>query len=164
MNHEFVYKGENKAVELKDNRFASFPNSSNTIEIEYTPDGRLFLHNGTQAREIYAAVDGDKTFVDIDGVLYEFALPSQDASGAGGGAGMAEDPSKVFAPMPGKIVKIMVEVGNTVEPKQHLVIVEAMKMENIIIAQGKGKVNSINFSVGEQVDTDNPIIELELES
>jgi biotin carboxyl carrier protein len=44
-----------------------------------------------------------------------------------------------------------------------MVIVEAMKMENPVNAQAKGKVKAVNFAVGQQVDTESPIIELELE-
>ena len=164
MNYEFVYKGETKTVDFKDNRIAAITGGSKPIEIEYTADGRLLLHDGALLKEIHAAVDGDKTFVDIDGVLFEFVKPS-DAVGAGGGAGAAmTDPSKVLAPMPGKVVKILVGLGDTVAPKQHLVIVEAMKMENIIVAHGKGKVKAINYAEGAQCDTETPIIELELES
>jgi biotin carboxyl carrier protein len=163
MNFEFVYKGEVRTVELKDNRLVSFGDGTNPIEVEYTPDGRIFIKNGVNVKEIYAAVDGDKTFVDIDGALFEFTQPSQDAAAAGEAAGDMADPSKVFAPMPGKIVKIMVNAGDVVEPKQHLVIVEAMKMENIIIAGTKAMVRTVNFKIGDQVDTDHPIIELELQ-
>lgn len=163
MNFEFVYKGEARTVELKENRIVSFGDGKEAIEVEYTPDGRIFVRNSNQLKEVHAAVDGEKTFVDIDGVLFEFTQPMQDAAAAGDAAGDMADPSKVFAPMPGKIVKIMVSQGDTVEPKQHLVIVEAMKMENIIPAKAKAKVKAVNFSVGDQVDTEHPIIELELE-
>ncbi len=163
MNYEFVYKGEVKTVELKDNRLVSFGDGAVPIEVEYTPDGRIFVKNGVVVKEIYAAVDGDRTFVDIDGVLFEFTRPSQDAAAAGDVGGDMADPSKIFAPMPGKIVKLLVKIGDTVEPKQHLVIVEAMKMENIIVAKARARVKAINYTVGDQVDTDHPIVELELD-
>jgi len=44
-----------------------------------------------------------------------------------------------------------------------MVIVEAMKMENQVNAKAKGKVKAVNFAVGDQVDTETPIIELEIE-
>jgi biotin carboxyl carrier protein len=164
MIYEFVYKGETKTVDFKDNRIATIAGGVGApLEIEYTGDGRLLLRNGAGLKEIHAAVNGDKTYVDIDGVLFEFAKPS-DAVGAGGGAGAAmTDPSKVLAPMPGKVVKILVGVGDKVEPKQHLVIVEAMKMENIIVAHAKGKVKAVNYAEGAQCDTETPIVELELD-
>ena len=46
--------------------------------------------------------------------------------------------------------------------KQPLVIVEAMKMENQVNAKAKGKVKKVNFAAGDQVDTEKPIIELEI--
>ena len=162
MNFEFVYNGETKTVDLKDNRLATFGDDRTPVEIEVTPDGRLFLRNGVTVKEIHAVSNGQKTFVDIDGTLFEFTIPS-DEVGAGGGAGGAEaDPSRVFAPMPGKVVKVMVAAGDPVEPKKHLVIVEAMKMEHIVVAKAAGTVKSVNFSVGDQVDTETPIVELEL--
>ena len=65
--------------------------------------------------------------------------------------------------MPGNIVKLLVAVGDTVEVKQQTVIVEAMKMENPVLARAKGIVKAVNFAEGDQVDTETPIIELELE-
>ena len=44
-----------------------------------------------------------------------------------------------------------------------MVIVEAMKMENAVLARAAGKVKAVNFAAGDQVDTDTPIIELEIE-
>jgi|WetSurMetagenome_2_1015567.scaffolds.fasta_scaffold268275_2 biotin carboxyl carrier protein len=161
MIYEFIHKGETKAVELKDNRSATFPGTDKPVQIEIMPGGRLFHRNGDATREIFAVVDGAKTYVDIDGLLFEFATPTQDVSGPGGAAGHMADPSKVFAPMPGKVVKLMVKEGDKVAPKQHLVIVEAMKMENIIVAHGAGTVKKVNFTEGQQCDTETPIIELE---
>ena len=110
-----------------------------------------------------AAVYSDgKYYVDIDSVLLEFKEPSSDGF-AGGGAGQGGEKDKIFAPMPGKIVKLQVAVGDEVEIKQQMVVVEAMKMENQVISKAKGKVIAINFAEGDQVDTDSPIIELELE-
>ena len=163
MIYEFVYKGETKTVELNDKKTAVFGDGSSPIEIDFTPDRRLFLRRGSEVKEVFAATDGDKTFVDIDGILFEFSTPTNDVAGGSGGGGALIDPSKVFAPMPGKIVKIMVKQGDTVAEKQHLVIVEAMKMENIIIARAKGTVTAVNFAVGDRVDTDTPIIELGLD-
>jgi biotin carboxyl carrier protein len=162
MIYEFVYKGEAHTLDLDDKKLAKFGDDTKPIQIDYTPDGRLFLRHGLEVKELFAAIDGDKTFVDIDGVLYEFTAPSGEPGGADGLGGGETDPSKVFAPMPGKVVKIMVNEGDEVAEKEHLVIVEAMKMEHIIVSKANARVKAVNFQVGDQVDTDNPIIELEL--
>jgi biotin carboxyl carrier protein len=56
----------------------------------------------------------------------------------------------------------MVKEGDMVEEKQPLAVVEAMKMENQINCPASGTIKLINFAVGDQVNTTNPIIELEL--
>ncbi|MEW6049908.1 MAG: biotin/lipoyl-containing protein [Candidatus Zixiibacteriota bacterium] len=99
--------------------------------------------------------------VDVDSMLFEVQELSEEGfAGGAGDHGAAKD--KVYAPMPGKIVKLMVAVGDAVELKQPLVIVEAMKMENQVNAKAKGRVKAVNFAAGDQVDTEKPIIELEL--
>ncbi len=119
------------------------------------------VDNGPQ--KIVAAVRSQGVWhIDVDSVQLELSEP--DESGFGAGAGDHGEKDKVYAPMPGKIVKLLVEVGQEVDVKTPLVIVEAMKMENQVNSKAKGKVKAINFAAGDQVDTETPIIELELET
>ena len=60
--------------------------------------------------------------------------------------------SDVYAPMPGLVLDLLVQPGQTVEAGQPLLILEAMKMENIIKAGGEGIVESIQVSNGTTVD------------
>ncbi|HDZ82677.1 MAG TPA: acetyl/propionyl/methylcrotonyl-CoA carboxylase subunit alpha [Roseobacter sp.] len=72
------------------------------------------------------------------------------------------DTSKLLlCPMPGLIVKIDVEVGDEVQEGQNLCTIEAMKMENILRAEKKGKVSKINASAGDSLAVDDVIIEFE---
>ena len=59
---------------------------------------------------------------------------------------------KVNAPMPGKILGVKVSAGQAVKKGDVLVVLEAMKMENEIVAPQDGTVASVNTSVGEQVE------------
>ena len=59
---------------------------------------------------------------------------------------------KVNAPMPGKILGIKVSAGQAVKKGDVLLVLEAMKMENEIVAPQDGTVASVNTSVGEQVE------------
>jgi pyruvate carboxylase subunit B len=67
----------------------------------------------------------------------------------------------VSAPMPGLVVKIEVEVGQSVRAGQGLVIVEAMKMENELKAPADGVVAKILVSERQTVDKGAPLIVLE---
>ena len=55
--------------------------------------------------------------------------------------------------MPGTILEVKVAVGDTVKAGQPVVVLEAMKMENDIVAPQDGTVASINVAVGETVET-----------
>ncbi len=67
----------------------------------------------------------------------------------------------IIAPMPGLILDIMVKVGDEIEAGSSILILEAMKMENVIKAEGNGIVKSINFAVRATVDKGAVIIEME---
>jgi glutaconyl-CoA/methylmalonyl-CoA decarboxylase subunit gamma len=59
----------------------------------------------------------------------------------------------VEAPMPGKIISVRVKAGDTVKEEDELCILEAMKMENPLVAPVSGKVVEIRVSVNSMVDT-----------
>jgi biotin carboxyl carrier protein len=67
--------------------------------------------------------------------------------GAGGGG-----PQPLVAPMPGKVVRVLVQVGTSVYPRQPLVVVEAMKMENELRAKRSGIVTELLVQEGQSVD------------
>lgn len=62
------------------------------------------------------------------------------------------DHGGLISPMPGKIFKVLVGVGDEVKQGEPLLILEAMKMEHAIKAPHDGVVKSIHFKEGEQVD------------
>ncbi len=65
--------------------------------------------------------------------------------------------TKVQSPMPGKIVDIKVSNGQAVKEGDVVAVLEAMKMENEIVAPCNGTVASINVSVGTMVETNDVI-------
>ena len=72
------------------------------------------------------------------------------------------DTSKMLlCPMPGLIVKVNVEIGEEVQEGQALCTVEAMKMENILRAERKGKVARVNAGPGDSLAVDDVIMEFE---
>lgn len=124
--------------------------------------GHYLLKEGTRSHRIVAVKEKNKVYVLTDSESYSFDLPaSKDEDAYGGDHGDHGDKSKIVAPMPGKVVKVLVEEGQEVEPKQKLVIVEAMKMENPLVAPFKAKVLAVNCAADELVDTDKVLIDLE---
>jgi biotin carboxyl carrier protein len=161
--HEFLLQGEliETTAEKNGEVYLVTSGEQNFEVIPFAPGLYSVMIDGRK-KTIAAVIKNGTTYVDIDSVLIELKEPSDDS--VGGGAGDQEgEKDKIFAPMPGKVVKLLVKVGDSVEPKQQAVIVEAMKMENPVLARAKGTVKAVNFKEGDQVDTDRPIIELELE-
>ena len=66
--------------------------------------------------------------------------------------------TSVNAPMPGNILKVNVSVGQAVKEGEILVILEAMKMENEIMAPKAGTVKQVLVSKGSSVSTDAPLV------
>jgi len=66
----------------------------------------------------------------------------------------------LFAPMPGKVIKIHVKEGQEVNRGSILMVVEAMKMENNIVASTHSRVEKINVKEGEMVDTKTQLIHI----
>ena len=60
--------------------------------------------------------------------------------------------TEVSAPMPGNILDVVVKVGDTVAVNQNLLVLEAMKMENNIVAPIAGTVVAVNVTKGENID------------
>jgi len=68
------------------------------------------------------------------------------------GAGAGSGPQRLVAPMPGKVVRVLVKAGDIVAARQAVVVVEAMKMENELRASREGTVAEIHVSEGISVD------------
>ena len=76
-------------------------------------------------------------------------------------AGPAGGPQRVVAPMPGKVVRVLVKPGDDVKARQGLVVVEAMKMENELRAARDGRVRDIAVAEGQSVDAGAVLIVVE---
>ena len=67
------------------------------------------------------------------------------------GAASGEGPQKLLAPMPGKVVRIIVPAGSEVEAGQGVLVVEAMKMQNELKSSKKGTVKQMMVAEGASV-------------
>ena len=101
-------------------------------------------------RTVHAVVarTRDRILVALDGDTVVFERLDEATAGAGAGAGSGT----VVAPMPGKVVTVLVGVGDVVSAGQALVVVEAMKMETTLVAEIDGTVTSVGAEAGAMVD------------
>src|SRR5579862_8569115 len=83
-----------------------------------------------------------------------FAVEVRDPRSLRGRARAGDDhgPKKITAPMPGKVVRVLVSEGEEVEPGHGIAVVEAMKMQNEIKSPKKGRVAKILVSGGAAVN------------
>jgi biotin carboxyl carrier protein len=85
----------------------------------------------------------------------EAPTPASDASVTAAGN------EAMTSPMPGTILKILVNVGDSVKENQPLLILEAMKMENEVVAAKDGKVAGIHATIGQVVNAGDALITIE---
>ena len=91
-----------------------------------------------------------------DGMEVCYNLPKEVLAKAGAQGGA----SKLKSPMTGKVLSVDVSSGDTVEKGECLMIIEAMKMENRILAPSSGVVDKLKAKAGEQVQANSLLCEI----
>ncbi len=100
--------------------------------------------------------------VDVDGERYHIRVEEETRYIIRTRGGKAPATGQVLkAPMPGKVVHIEVELGQTVAPGDGLVVLEAMKMENEFRATAAGLVKEIRVQVGQAVNPGDTLVVIE---
>jgi len=156
------------------------------VGVELAADGRWQVSIDGQAARMVDAVeirpgtwslvsDGYSLVVDLDqqtqgpAVLFggaEARIELVDArrrrlaQAVGQGPRSAASGEVVAAPIAGKVVQVLVEVGDEVAPGQRVAVLEAMKMENEIQAARGGTVEAVHVTPGESVETQEPLLTL----
>ena len=122
---------------------------------------KLMLNGRTET--VYCSVnDEQKTIVNFHGLNFTcFRTDQLNDTLDYACKEQVNDKSRLVSPMPGKVVKINVKEGDEVKEGQIMMVVEAMKMENNIVATGAAKVKRILVSENQMVDNKMQLIELE---
>ena len=100
--------------------------------------------------------DGEDVVVSDGDRTWEFRYNPPFASAGGAGA----DEAHPGAPMPGRIVAIHVKAGDSVQPGQPLLVLEAMKMEYTLQSRTSGTVEKVRYAVGDMVDAEVPLVDI----
>ncbi|HTQ02399.1 MAG TPA: biotin/lipoyl-containing protein [Polyangiaceae bacterium] len=88
-------------------------------------------------------------------------VSSRGKGAARHGASAGDSGAVLVSPMPGRVLKVLVTEGTRVEAGAPLVVVEAMKMENELVAARAGVVKRVLARAGDTVDRDAPLLEIE---
>jgi len=166
---EFEFLLEDKIykvhIEKKGEKYSvDFGNSKMEVDCQVISTNCISLEIDGKIQTVYLAETENKRYIFIQGE--QFVIQEKETTRAKRKeeeSGLAEGKQLICAPMPGRILKILVSEGEKVKKKQSLAIVEAMKMEHEIKSALDGVVKKVNFKENQMVDTEEPIMELEEE-
>jgi biotin carboxyl carrier protein len=144
MKLNLTINGREERIELSSSRFRIGDGPERAASVEMPQPGiySVLLDGCSYQARVEDGV------VTVNGFRYEIEVRDprrwsrQSRTGA---RGHAQD---IKAPMPGKVVRVLVAVGDAVEAGQGIVVVEAMKMQNELKAPSPGKIVSIAAKVG----------------
>jgi biotin carboxyl carrier protein len=108
------------------------------VRVHQAPDG---LHITTRGEDFVAKVIDPRRLRGGRGAKFE-----------------AEGRQEIAAPMPGKVVRVLVKAGDAVEGGHGLLVVEAMKMQNEIKSPKSGKIERVLVSEGQNVNAGEPLL------
>ncbi len=118
--------------------------------------GGVLLTIGGQRFAVAGARRNSSILVAVGPRNFEFKQVEQGVRRRHGGLAAPE----ITAPMPGKVLKILVRQGEAVSPGQPLVVIEAMKMETTLSAESAAIVGHVRVEPGQMVDHGAVLIEL----
>jgi biotin carboxyl carrier protein len=130
------------------------------VEVRPVGEGRLSLRFPATGRQQDVVVtrgrNGDVDVL-VGGVRVLVRIRPEGRTGTRPAAS-GDAPERVVAPMPGKVVKLLVKPGDQVTSRQGVIVVEAMKMENELRAGRDGVVREVLVTEGASVDAGTPLV------
>ncbi|MCP4634565.1 MAG: hypothetical protein GY855_16680 [candidate division Zixibacteria bacterium] len=161
---ELIYNTEAINAEINkagDGYRLSGGNGDLVFNIQDLSPGIYSIILGGKSVKAFVARNHENIFVNINGETFEFNLPKDDSETRGdNGSVSGDDAYRVLPPMPSKVVKVLVEKGQNVAKGEGLVVLESMKMENLVKSTVDAVVEEVNFKDGDLVDTGQVVIQL----
>ena len=140
--------GEHVSVQIDDRRYE--------LIVRESPDGGLLLIDDTEIyrSQVSKSIKQSGSFsVNLRASIYDVRIIDPKRLRSGQAAGSQDHgEAQIRATMPGKVVRILVELGTAVAAGAGIVIVEAMKMQNELKTPRAGTVVTLNAIVGETVN------------
>ncbi|MEN9448726.1 MAG: hypothetical protein RJA25_2016 [Bacteroidota bacterium] len=167
MKYKVFYKEDlSHEIEL-DNQQIKIDGKETTIDLVKLLDNKFHIlenHKSYNLEIIHADYNLKRFSIKVNNNIYDLNLQNElDAllDKMGMSAAADDKMDSVKAPMPGLVLDILVEPGQAVNKGDNLLILEAMKMENIIKASGTGIVKSIQVKKKDAVEKNQLLIEME---
>ncbi len=158
---EFVYRGERIVLQVAsegEGWRVLLPDGSEqrVLNAQMGDDGSLTLRSPAGAWQMFFHLMGDEIAFCWQGRVYRF----QRSAGRDEPAAHSTAEGMLTAPMPGLIRKVLVQVGEQVEAGQPLLVLEAMKTEQVLRAPSAGVVQSLNCREGDIVSEGAILVEI----
>jgi biotin carboxyl carrier protein len=140
---------------------------SNELDIKEFSAGNFSILKGAESHEIrIQSIDKEKkiVYVNINGKATSFSIKDKMdllLEKLGFDTTKSTKMNQLKAPMPGLVIEYFVKEGDEVQAGDKLMILEAMKMENVIKATGEGKIKKLVVTKGNTVEKNQLLIEFE---
>ncbi len=157
---DYLITVNEEETQLKKSEIASL----DTISIDSATFHLLENNKAFVVRIVHSDFLNKTLIISVNGNNYEVKIEDeydQQVKKMGLLAVTAQKMNSIKAPMPGLIVDVMVKVGQEISEGTPLLVLSAMKMENIILSQGEGVVKAIEVKKDDTVEKGQLIIEME---
>lgn len=134
------------------------------LDVSEPEKGVFLIKNGASVFEVSvdpAAADGTNRVSLKDHSFDVKILDPKRLRGSGGGSADASGKAEIKTAMPGKVVRILKETGDTVEKGEGVIVVEAMKMQNEMRSPKDGSLTEIKFAEGDTVAAGDVLVTIE---
>jgi 3-methylcrotonyl-CoA carboxylase alpha subunit len=159
MRYQYLYNGETYTIDLQpgpDGRYtAVIGNQTLIVTPQQLPDGGWRLRLNGEMISGYSAAEGSTRYIALNGETFILTIPDARVKRRNPGGG------DLTAQMPGQVIAVLVNEGESVEQGQPLMILEAMKMEIRVAAPVAGTVKKLLVTAGEVVERGQILAEIE---
>lgn len=159
-----------KAFKVKVNEEMDFELTSEDVKnLDIIPSGPnsyhfIYQHQSINVRLTHQDRDQRYFEMEIEGNKYRLSIETildQLVEEMGFSVGNFTSINQVYAPMPGLILEVMVHEGQEVKQGDPLLVLEAMKMENTIVAPRQGTVKNLLVEAGQTADKNQLLLEFD---
>ena len=157
-----TYSVEARPLDADGRTIVTIGETSRNMSVNEVSSNHLHLNVNGRSMNLFLAPTSEGAWVWVEGRA-RFAQDAEKAARRKS-RGPMERPGMVTPPTPASVVRVMVEVGQSVRKGQPLLVVSAMKMEMTLSAPYSGRISAVNAQVGAQVRPGEILVEIEAES